>query len=66
MLTAIRFGAALLILLWGSLMILLGMAQGMFLWCAIGSVVSAVGIPLLASHPWATDFLYPVRGPIDG
>lgn len=65
MLSAIRFGTALAILGWGSLMILLGMAQGMVLWCAIGGAVGTVGIPLLGSHPWASRLLYPTRGPID-
>jgi hypothetical protein len=66
MLTAIRFLTSLAILLWGLTMILLGMARGEVLWCAIGAAIAAVGIPLLGSHPWAAGVLYPTRGPIEG
>ena len=66
LLTTLRFFTSLAILLWGLAMIMLGMFRGMAMWCAIGMVVSAVGIPLLGSHPWAAGVLYPRRGPIEG
>jgi hypothetical protein len=66
LLTALRFFTSLAILLWGGAMIMLGLFRGELLWCAIGTAVAGVGIPLLGSHPWAAALLYPPRGPIDG
>jgi hypothetical protein len=66
LLTALRFFTSLAILLWGGSMVMLGMFRGEFLWCAIGTAVAGVGIPLLGSHPWAAPLLYPGRGPIEG
>ncbi len=66
MLFVIRFVASVAITLWGIAMILLGAVHRFPLWIAIGLAVSAVGLPLLASHPWATRILYPTAGNIEG
>ena len=61
MLFAAQFLASLAITAWGIAMIVLGLAGGMALWVLLGVAVSAVGVPLLASHPWAAARLYPTR-----
>lgn len=62
----IRFVASLAISTWGLVMVLMGVLNGFFLWIAIGLVVTAVGVPLLGSHPWVADRLYPKSGNIEG
>lgn len=62
----IRFAVSLAIPLWGLTMILLGILDGFFLWIAIGATITAVGLPLLGSHPWMTRRLYPTSGNIEG
>jgi hypothetical protein len=65
MLYAARFAASVAIAAWGLLMLVLGMVNATFLWVVLGIAIMAVGSPLLASHPWLTPRLYPVRGAID-
>jgi hypothetical protein len=65
MLYAARFAASLAIALWGVAMVLIGIFNAVFLWIVLGLVVTAVGVPFLASHPWAAARLYPPRGAID-
>lgn len=62
----IRFIASLAIVTWGLAMVLLGVFNAFFLWIAVGLVVTGVGLPLLASHPWAASRLYPKSGNIEG
>ena len=62
----IRFVASLAISVWGLVMVLLGIAQGYFLWIAVGLVVGGIGLPLLASNPMVADRLYPKSGNIEG
>lgn len=62
----IRFVASLTILAWGLSMVVLGILNAFFLWIAVGLVVTGVGLPLLASHPWAASRLYPKSGNIEG
>lgn len=64
MLYAVRFVTSLAISLWGLVMALLGLVNGVLLWIVLGFAVLAVGLPLLASHPWAATRLYPERGAI--
>lgn len=64
MLFAARFIASVAITVWGLLMVLLGIVNGMFLWILLGLAVTAVGLPLLGSNPWMTPRLYPLRGSI--
>lgn len=67
MLYATRFFVSVVILLWGLTMIALGVANGVPLWSLLGLVVFGVGTPLLASHPWAANLLYPRKpGPDRG
>ena len=61
MVFAVQFLASLAIALWGLTMIVLGLVGGMALWVLLGVAVLAVGVPLLASHPWAAARLYPAR-----
>jgi len=65
MLYAARFAASVAITAWGLLMLILGIVNAVFLWVVLGVVIMAVGLPLLASHPWLTPRLYPMRGGID-
>lgn len=65
MLRATRFATSLAISLWGLAMLLIGIFNAVFLWIVLGVVVLAVGLPFLASHPWAAARLYPTRGGID-
>jgi hypothetical protein len=65
MLLATRFVTSLAISLWGLAMLLIGIVHLVFLWIVLGLVVLAVGLPFLASHPWAAARLYPSRGGID-
>ena len=57
----VRFVTSLAITLWGMAMVALGLFQGVAMWSLLGLVVAGVGLPLLASHPWATGLLYPSR-----
>jgi len=65
MLRATRFATSLAISLWGLAMLLIGIFNAVFLWIVLGAVVLAVGLPFLASNPWAAARLYPTRGGID-
>lgn len=65
MLNATRFLTSLAISLWGLGMLVLGLVNGVVLWMLLGVVIVAVGLPFLASHPWAAGRLYPARGGID-
>lgn len=65
MLHATRFATSLAISLWGLAMLLIGIVNAVSLWIVLGVVVMGVGLPFLASHPWAADRLYPTRGGID-
>ncbi|MEW6270483.1 MAG: hypothetical protein AB1689_14425 [Thermodesulfobacteriota bacterium] len=65
MLYAARFAASVAITVWGLLMVVLGIVNATFLWAVLGVVITAVGLPLLASHPSMTPRLYPLRGSID-
>lgn len=65
MLNATRFVTSLAISLWGVGMLLIGIANGVLLWIVLGMVIVGVGLPFLASHPWAAPWLYPRRGGID-
>lgn len=65
MLSAARFLASLAIALWGVAMLLIGLVNGVVLWILLGLVITAVGLPFLASHPAAASRLYPRRGGID-
>ena len=63
---AVRFLASLALPVWGLLTVLLGIFNGLFLWIAIGLVLTVAGLPLLGSHPWAASRLYPASGNIEG
>jgi hypothetical protein len=65
MLYATRFVTSLAIVLWALSMVVLGLVNGVFLWIVLGVALLAVGTPVLASHPWAAQRLYPARGAID-
>jgi hypothetical protein len=65
MLNATRFVTSLAISLWGVGMLAIGIANGVLLWIVLGVVIVGVGLPFLASHPWAASRLYPQRGGID-
>jgi hypothetical protein len=62
---ATRFATSLVISFWGLAMLLLGIVNAVLLWIVLGVVIMAVGLPFLASHPWAAARLYPARGAID-
>ncbi len=62
----LRFVGSVAVSLWGVLMILLGILNGIFLWVLVGLVVLAVGLPLLASNSRAAAALYPTRNPRAG
>ena len=62
----LRFLGSVAVSLWGALMVLIGILNGMFLWVLIGCVVLAVGLPLLASNSRAAAALYPPRNPPAG
>ena len=59
MLLALRFATSLLIAFWGAVVVVLGMGQGQLAWIPLGLVLVAVGLPMLAANPLATDLLYP-------
>ncbi|MEI8359776.1 MAG: hypothetical protein WCH13_14970 [Deltaproteobacteria bacterium] len=59
----LRFVRSVAISIWGALMVLLGILNGVWLWIPIGLVVLAVGLPLLASNQRASAALYPSRNP---
>ena len=65
MLNVTRFVTSLAISLWGVGMLLIGITNGVLLWIVLGLVIAGVGLPFLASHPWAAPLLYPRRGGID-
>jgi len=65
MLNATRFATSLVISLWGLAMLVIGIVNAVFLWIVLGLVITGVGLPFLASHPWAAARLYPARGGID-
>lgn len=62
----LRFVGSVAVSIWGAVMVLLGIVNGMFLWVLIGAVVLAVGLPLLASNSRAAATLYPPRNPPAG
>jgi hypothetical protein len=61
-----RFVASIAITLWGVLTFFIGLGNANILWIALGLVLSVVGLPMLASNPWAASRLYPSRGELDG
>ena len=62
----IQFIASVAIATWGLVMVALGILNEFFLWIVIGFALTGVGLPLLASHPWAASRLYPKSGNIEG
>ncbi len=64
MLSALRWLASVGILLWGVLVVLLGIVTPNLVWIMIGLVILAVGVPFLAALPFAARRLYPpAEGP---
>lgn len=47
-------------------MVILGILNGFFLWIALGVIIIAIGLPLLASNPLFEGRLYPKSGNIEG
>lgn len=62
---ATRFATSMVITLWGVGMLVIGIVNAVLLWVVLGLVITGVGVPFLASHPWAASRLYPARGGID-
>ena len=65
MMFSARFFASIAIAVWGVLTFLIGLGNGNLVWIVLGLVLTAVGLPILASNPWVVGRLYPPRGPID-
>jgi len=63
MLFAARFIASLVIVAWGLATALLGILGGSRLWIPLGLVIAIVGLPLVASHPWASGLIHRGRTP---
>ncbi len=59
MLGGLRWLASVGILLWGALVVLLGVLTPNLVWIAIGLVILTVGVPFLAGLPLAARRLYP-------
>jgi hypothetical protein len=62
----LRFVTSAAISLWGVAMVILGILNGFFLWIALGVIIIAIGLPLLASNPLFESRLYPKSGNIEG